>query len=488
MNRASHFSVAEFPIRAPGLTPDLSYRPRNQHAAAALANSEPSPNQDGLAEELSARLERAIYDHEYAAATLPSERLLAAPALMDQLRREDRVRVYLDLMTWAIKTGVVRLSFALQRKAVAELGALAAGSEVQVRGQLRLLLLHAERARHGCDAPAHLDAVRRASSHLLQHRHRLSAEERYLVVWEIVRLLAVNGQREAASRLARRMADFAAAELGAPERVESAIFANSVLLDASGAITAALRLSLPRIGESGDSLRKSERIQPRVAELRTLAQQAASVGVPRWAAGWIYRARCSLTTLEWVLGGGRPDPMIEAMHSGLREMRRTGNFCRQREREIALQLSMLAADHAGNDLREARGQPAFEGIEGDYLVAAQHALADRNAEALAAYARYAVAAHRRVMVGQLAVSADLLAVGEVLLALPKRLASAPAGQDAIRVVCRSVRLGMEHGPSAALSAVAMEQGLTARRVQQAFKSVGLESPGRFLRRLENPKT
>jgi hypothetical protein len=89
------------------------------------------------------------------------------------------------------------------------------------------------------------------------------------------------------------------------------------------------------------------------------------------------------------------------------------------------------------------------------------------------------------MVGQQALAADLLAMGEVLVALPKRLSPMPAGQDPIRVVCRSVRLMMEQGPSAPLADVAAEQGLTVRRVQQAFKAVGVGSPSLFVRRFKS---
>lgn len=478
-------SVTAVRVDARARAPD-GFGPEGKEATAvAQPACLPRHGEDGLAQALFADLENTIQDHEYGAATLPAERFLATPLAVERLARDQRVAVCLDLMTWAIKTGVAQVSFALQRKALAALAALPAGSEARVRGELRLILLQAERARHASDVPAHFDATRRAVSHLLQHRQQLGAEERYLVVWEIARLIGFNGQREAASRMARRLADFAAAKLGEPEQVESAIFAHSVLLDLPGAITAALGLALPRIGEGDDPMGSLARVQDRLSDLRDQAGRAASVGVPRWAEGWAYRARCCFTTMEWALGGGRPDQMIAAMQSGFPEMRRKGNFCRQRDREISLGLSKLAADRAATLLREAPDQQTQEGIEGDYLLAAQHALAGRDAKALAAYARYAAGAHRRVLIGQRAISADLLATGEVLLALPIRSPRVTPGQDPIRVVCRSVRLVMEQGPSAALGDVAMEQGLSARRVQQAFKSVGLEAPSRFLRRLDD---
>ncbi len=444
---------------------------------------------DGEAQALLTELDRAVKHTDFHAARRVLERLFAACGMLDQIAAEEALRMCLLAMETATLGGDPHASLRAQRLVMAQLEGLPPESESRVRAQLRMLELQAERARFYGDVWSQFAAVKQAAHFLLLHRFRLPASCRYAVVWEIVELLSNCGLRGAAYRLGQRMAELAATELAADAPVESSILADEALFDLPGIMTQGLGLSLPRIGASEAILPQPKAVQLKLEELHRLARQAEEIGLGHWAGGWTYRAQRSQDIISWALGGGSARRLIATMHRGLEHTRVAGLFARQSERERFLEFSKLAADGAGRKApSEPCRPPMFGGMEGDYLAAAQHTLAGRSAEALAAYARYAHAAHRRAMIGQQVLAADLLAIGEVLVALPKRLALTPKGKDPIRLVCRSVRLHTEQGPSASLEDIAAEQGLSLRRVQQAFKTVGLASPSRFFARLKSGET
>ncbi len=475
-------------LREPGRSAAGGRRvPRGQRAGerppALPTGVMPSLPKDGEAQALVARLEHAAAHSDFHAARPLVEHLLATRPIADQISPEARVRLYLVAIETATLGGDPHRSLCAQRLALAQLQALALDSECRLRAELRVLELQAERARFYGDASSHFSAVKQAAHFLLRHRFRLPASCRYAVVWEIVELFSACGLRAAAHQLGRRMADLAATELGSDAPVESLILAHEALFDLPGFMTRALGLSLPRIAASDAVFPQGRVIQQKFDELEDLTRQAERIDLGHWAGGWSYRAQRSKAILSWALGGGSARNLLVTMHRGIEHTQSAGLYARQPERERFVQLAQLAADGAAGKLRQHPDQRIFGGAEGDYLAAAQHALAGRSSEALAAYARYARASHQCAMVGQQALAADLLAIGEVLVALPRRLAPPPVGQDPMRVVCRSARLFMEQGPSTPLSQIAMEQGLTARRLQQAFKAVGLERPSQFLRRI-----
>jgi hypothetical protein len=423
------------------------------------------------------------------------DRVLTDGSAMLAFDAESRARFLLLGFDTSIMTCRPDLALRLNRLATASLAALAPDSETRIRGELKALCLQAEMARLYSDPTASLPAIHRAAAFALTHRARLPAGDRYPVVWEMCELLANCGLRAAAAQLARRMADFAACETGEDDAVVGLMLANEVAFDLQGTMTCALGLDLPRMGDDGaDPRLRHKGLRTSVDELQQLERQALAGDIKGNALGlrdWAQRARRSSSILAWASGGGSADAVLQCAQQHQAITASTGVLVRKPARQQALHWAQLASRQVPAAMEEPRpgggasASPSLIRTEAEYLAAAGHAAAGRSVAALAAYARYARSASRWAVVGQQAIGSDLQGMGELLLALPRRPPAAPAANDPIHLVVRSLQVRANTGQRASLNDVATAQNITPRRLQQAYKSVGLPSPSQVLRRFDD---
>jgi hypothetical protein len=416
---------------------------------------------------------------------------LGPQADLREVLDEDEIAGFLMMASEsALYGGAMDELFVLRRQVELELMQDRRDRQRKVEVLVRARVLNAEFARLWGQPADHLVAVSRALEPALEFVACLPPLSRYIVVWEVVELLAACGLRERAGGLALRLSDFAARHLQAQDALESRILAHHVALDLPGLLGQAMAIELPRLAAderpAPPGARAHAAVAGHVEVLQSLERQAQEAGRP----GWALRAGTIAGMAAWTLGGGRDPGLRSGSSRWLDWTAQQGIHSMLPERRLAVEWSALACapgrEEAEDQLvsigRNASGLPPVESL---YLAAAAGVRAGREGDALRSYGRFAAAAMKVRRTAEQAIDSEVHAQAELLLAIPLGGGTTGARVDDVRLAASAVSISISRG-SRALSQVAQRQGVTARRIQQVFKNLGLPTPARFFRQLHGP--